>query len=133
MNKRLIYSCTLILLAAATAFSQPVIKAQIPFPFYMGKTVLPSGSYTVDSRTGGTLIFRSADGKTGALILSNTVQSRVSQVPARLVFHRYGSQYFLSQVWTGDSNMGRELPRSPIEKEVAAKTKSDTRTLLATK
>jgi hypothetical protein len=37
-----------------------------------------------------------------------------------LVFHRYGSQYFLAQVWSAGNSEGRELPRSRAEREVAS-------------
>jgi hypothetical protein len=44
-----------------------------------------------------------------------------------LVFHRYGNQYFLSQIWDGRSNAGIELPESKREKELnlAAKLTND--------
>lgn len=33
-------------------------------------------------------------------------------------FHKYGDQYFLSQVWTIGGNSGRELPMPRVEREV---------------
>ena len=39
--------------------------------------------------------------------------------PARLVFHRYGEEYFLAEIWTGDGPNGRAVTRSPREKELA--------------
>ena len=35
----------------------------------------------------------------------------------KLVFHRYGDQYVLREVWTGEG-VGRELPESRFEREV---------------
>jgi hypothetical protein len=134
MKKRLIHSSILILLAAASAFAEQPIKAQIPFPFYVGGSVLPSGSYTVDSGVARDVLrFRSADGKSTAMIVSHGVQPAAIPYRPKLVFNRYGDQYFLFQVWTGDNNVGHEVPRLRREKEVAAAAKRATETLLANK
>jgi hypothetical protein len=128
------YSCTLILLAAVSAFAQQAIKAQIPFRFHMGGSILPAGSHTVDTAVArGVLRFRLVDGPSSAMTLSNAVQSVTIPTEPKLVFNRYGDQYFLSQVWAGSSNTGRELPKSRLEKEKAAAAKRATETLLATK
>lgn len=134
MKKHLIPCSVLLLLTAAVAFSQEVITAQIPFQFHIGESVLPSGSYTVDNHMNhSVLLFRSAHGAQAAMIFSNAVQSTGIPSPPKLVFNRYGEQYFLAQVWLGNSGAGRELPRSRHEKELAATTKPTTTTLLATK
>lgn len=39
-------------------------------------------------------------------------------VGARLVFNRYGEEYFLSQVWTDGGQLGRELPKSKRERSL---------------
>jgi len=134
MKKRLIHTSTLILLAAASAFAEQPIKAQIPFPFHVGGSVLPSGSYTVDSGVARDVLrFRSADGKSSVMILSHTVQSAAIPDKPKLVFNRYGDEYFLCQVWAGDDNGGHELPKSRLEKEIASTAKHATKTLLAGK
>jgi hypothetical protein len=38
----------------------------------------------------------------------------------KLVFNRYGDQYFLSKIWTRSSLTGRGLTKSRLEREVAA-------------
>jgi hypothetical protein len=134
MKQRLMYSSTLILFAAASAFAEQAIKAQIPFPFHMGGSIMPEGSYTVDSTVArGVLRFRSADGTSSAMTLSNEVQSVAIPTQPKLVFNRYKDQYFLSQVWAGGSNTGHELLKSHLEKEVAAAAKRTTAILQATK
>jgi len=35
-----------------------------------------------------------------------------------LVFHRYGTKYFLSEIWDGRSNTGIRLQESNSEKEI---------------
>ena len=39
--------------------------------------------------------------------------------PERLVFHRYGSRYFLAQVWMLRTDSGRELDPSGAERRLA--------------
>jgi hypothetical protein len=37
---------------------------------------------------------------------------------ARLIFHRYGQQYFLAEVWNGMDNFGRRLLKSQEERKL---------------
>jgi hypothetical protein len=41
----------------------------------------------------------------------------------KLVFNRYGEQYFLSKIWAPFSDTGRELTKSRLEREVAAQSR----------
>ena len=99
------------------------VSAEIPFDFIVGDKTLPAGKYTVkDSNGGGALKILSRDGNSAAFRLSNQVTEKSHKRNARLVFHRYGQQYFLAQVWSGDTygkqlnpckrerNLQRELP-----------------------
>ena len=52
---------------------------------------------------------QSADRKVTKLVLPNTCESSMAQEKTKLVFHRYGDQYFLSQVWGEGNNRGTEL------------------------
>ena len=135
MNRRLIHNSVLLLLAAASAFAEQPFQAQIPFSFHLGGSVLPSGAYSVYREGGAREVvhFRSADGKSSVMMFSHGIESLAYATRAKLVFNRYGDQYFLTQVWPGNSNAGRELPKTRLEEEVAATTKRVTRTLLATK
>ena len=46
------------------------------------------------------------------LVLPNACESSKAQETTKLVFHRYGDQYFLAQVWTEGNDRGSELPKS---------------------
>jgi len=132
MTKRLIYSFAVILLEAASVYADQPVTAQIPFSFHVGNSTFPSGSYTADSNVSavGVLCLRSADGKSAVLVLSHGVQSSAGPTQARLIFHKYGEEYFLFQVWSsGDS--GRELLKSRRETELAAGAKRSIQTILA--
>ena len=47
--------------------------------------------------------------------LSNSLPAKNGKSNPRLVFHRYGEQYFLAEIWNGDFT-GRQLMRSSKEK-----------------
>ena len=49
-----------------------------------------------------------------------SVRAGVSEQEAGLVFHQYGDQYFLSQIWMTRDGDGRELNRSSDERRAAA-------------
>jgi hypothetical protein len=62
---------------------------------------------------------QSTDNKVINTVLPNSCESAATPEVSKLVFHRYGSQYFLAQVWTEGNNRGQELPKSGRESEVA--------------
>ena len=99
------------------------LQAEIPFAFTVGSSTLPAGSYTVRSANsqGEVLMISNRGQRKSIATLSHEVTDSDNN-KACLVFHRYGDQYFLAQVWTGQP-MGRELQKSKrqraIERELA--------------
>jgi hypothetical protein len=120
MKTQLLRTSVFALLAAVIGYGQsPRMYVDIPFSFVAGGATLPAGAYTVDTSTSGVIIVRSTEQKASAIISTNPVQSVGIQSTSRLVFHRYGNTYLLSQVWTlGDYN-GREAPVKSSERELA--------------
>ena len=123
-RRSLVAIAVLTFLVATCAFAQisTQIKANIPFDFAAGKTILPAGDYTLSSQAVGypTMYLLQGDGgRSGIFLLTFTVQRKDLEEPrAELVFHRYGDRYFLAQVWM-DNGAGRQLPVSKEEKELA--------------
>jgi len=109
-------------LAAASAVvangqSKPHLVANVPFEFVVADKTFGAGEYQVGSidRSGETIAIRNTAGDS-AIRLSSARERRDSDRAAKLVFHRYGSTYFLSQVWMAGETSGRELPRSAQER-----------------
>src|SRR6266850_3263028 len=95
------------------------VEVTIPFDFSAGKTTLKAGVYSIKRTSANTLAFRSADGKTLALVNAPlTIGARDSKAGERLVFNQYGDQYFLSQVWLS-VDTGRQLFTSGAETKAA--------------
>ena len=101
-------------LAASSARASDV-NVNVPFSFIVNRTSLPPGKYRV-----------SVDGEAGALELrgiSKGVFALTTHVSVpddarpKLVFHRYGDQYMLREVWTGDGTEN-QLPEPRREKQL---------------
>ena len=122
--KKLIYRMTgllalAILAAPHVARAQEKVVVDIPFAFSVGKLTLPPGEYSVQRTDGPFLLIQRTDGSALATVLSIATQANEIQSESKLVFHRYGDRYFLSQVWRAGYGTGRELPKSSREKELA--------------
>jgi hypothetical protein len=110
-----------LLLLTASAYAQTVnLKAKVPFNFVLSGRTLPSGEYTLQSleSVDHALVIRGADQK-ASIFLSNTCASLNASERTKLIFARYGNQYFLSQIWMAGNNTGYQLPKSHREIEVA--------------
>ena len=110
-----------LLMVAACANAQNLnVKASVPFDFVVNKAALPAGAYNIESMSSAgssTLLIRGA--QTQMVVLPNNARSLNPSPDTRLVFHRYGSQYFLSQIWTQGEAAGRQLRISRREAEMA--------------
>src|SRR5207245_6098491 len=102
--------------------------------FHVGNSMLPSGEYTVDTDAApGVLRLRSADFKSSAMINTIAVQTLATPDKGKLVFHKYGDEYFLSQVWKPGANIGNQLRKTQREIEVAANAPRGLETIMAKK
>ena len=85
------------------------VEVNIPFEFSAGKTTLQPGVYSIKRMSGNYVAVRSADGHSAVIL--NAPLNLTSIDPEsveRLVFNKYGDEYYLSQIWlTADT--GREL------------------------
>jgi len=99
------------------------LKGDIPFEFVVGKTTMPAGEYTV--KAGGTgfhpdvLRIEATVGNAAVNVTANRLEGDKTPDQSRLVFHKYGNQYFLSRAWSNAVAGGRELRQSRTERELA--------------
>lgn len=123
---------TTILASTRVASAQQQVVASIPFDFAAGAANLPAGDYSVKAAGGnGTLLLTNRDNpKISAFVAANAAVSADVQTQSKLVFHRYGDRYFLSQVWTEGESTGKQLPKTAREKESAMSAKADTGTVI---
>lgn len=112
---------TLALAAASAAVangqSNHVLKAQVPFEFVVGEDTLSAGDYLVRSvdQAQDAIAIIDREGKS-VTRLSSPAERRDQAKSAKLVFHRYGNTYFLSQIWMAGEDSGRELAKTKQER-----------------
>ena len=123
MKKELSLLGLCLLLLSMLAYAKTVnMKVNIPFSFVAGNTTLPAGEYTVQGlgSAGNAISIRKLVDKSAVgLVLAHRCESRDTQEASKLVFHRYGGQYFLAQIWMAGDNSGQEFPTSRREAETA--------------
>lgn len=121
------------LMVPTTQGQSIMLKANIPFDFVVGDKQLHSGEYHVKQTIPGVTLIQSKDAGSSAMVLTTTVQAgKISDV-GKLVFNRYGDQYFLSKIWAPSSDTGRELRKSRLEREVAQRLSEGGTTVVAAK
>ena len=122
ISKVTLLSAMLLVTLAASAQGQTLqyrVKANIPFDFTVGDKTLSAGKYTIGrTHRSDDLVLSVADvrGRTKAIRLTSAALTTHPKEKASLVFHRYGNQYFLFQVWPAYGNVGRQFPESTQER-----------------
>lgn len=107
------------------ARTQQALLVKIPFAFTAGRMALPAGEYRFQksAQNSPALSIQRTDERTATSVSCVAARAKTPQTQSKLVFRRYGSRYFLSNVWTAGSSLGRELPRSAKERDLALVTR----------
>src|SRR5581483_483629 len=104
----LVSAIFVVLTGTALEAQSLFLRATVPFDFHAGRTVLPAGEYLVTEQ-GRVVILKSAGrGAPGSILLTNGASSRsnygasIREQPrvGRLEFDHFGSEYFLTAVWS---------------------------------
>jgi len=110
---------TLLLVTAAVGQNNPAsLRVDIPFSFVVGDRTLPAGRYFVSNHGEKTLHIVDAHNR-GTFVLAFMVDGNSPESSGKLVFYRYGDNYFLAQVWGTSGRQGKQLFKSSAEKEWA--------------
>ncbi len=104
------------LILTSLCLGQPTVAlATIPFNFLVGGKQMPAGFYLVKETPG----FISLQSDTGEAVMALTHgETRNSDGPTQLVFHRYGDDAFLSRIWLRGA-AGAGLAVTKREKQLA--------------
>jgi hypothetical protein len=113
-----------LLFTAATLFAQSesqwLMKVHVPYDFSVADQPMPAGIYNIYTVTAARMIrITSVDGKHAAIV--NTLLNYNGSAPAnsRLVFKQFGSEYFLSEIWSGGEDLSRNPPLGKKATELA--------------
>lgn len=114
-----------IIAAGVSAQAQTLqyrLTADIPFEFSMAGQKLPAGKYWISrahESTGDTVLqIKSIESGTIATRFSIPVVTLNPKRRGELIFHRYGDQYFLSEVWPAGGGTGRAFVKTHAEREL---------------
>jgi hypothetical protein len=123
---------TAIITAGVSAQAQTLqykLTVDIPFDFSVSAQKLPAGKYWVSrahESIGDTVVqFQSADGHSVANRFSIPIVTFKTKSRGELVFHRYGDQYFLSEVWPAGGGTGRAFLKTHAERELARSSRDN--------
>ena len=98
------------------------LSANIPFEFSVGNQTMPAGEYTITCTNPTSdlkvLQLRTRDGHESVMLRTSSV-IRNAPGDAKLVFNRYGNQYFFAQAWFQADSTGMQASKSRSEKQIA--------------
>ena len=116
-----------LVLAAGSAFAQDEVRANVPFDFVANRATVPAGTYSITrlDMTSNIVVIHSLNKKANLMVGTMKRGSQKTCDKTKLVFHRYGNRYFLSQIWVQGSSYLRELPKGKLEAEIARNSSSD--------
>jgi hypothetical protein len=91
-----------------------VVAFQIPFDFTVQSKALPAGTYQVSYAAASSILIRSLDGRFHALTTTNAADGSPTG-GGKLIFRKYGSQYFLHEALCSNLGKNVEIPTSKLE------------------
>jgi hypothetical protein len=106
-----------LLTAGNVSAQESSVQATIPFDFAVGNTVLPAGTYIVSSENQQMVMIRNKDHwKLASMALIGRGDERYAG-QGKLVFNKYGNEYFLNQILCPSAAIVAELPTSKREQK----------------
>jgi hypothetical protein len=124
MRKHLPFVFASLFLVAGSLQAQTVtMRVDIPFDFVVGKAIMHAGTYTIKpmNTEKSVLELQSFDFKNSVFLGPGILTSDRAPHENELVFQVSDGQYFLWQIWTQDSEEGRELSiKRPTTQEANA-------------
>jgi hypothetical protein len=120
-------ACTLgavAMVSTSQAFAQSSeMRVNVPFAFHNGSQIMPAGIYKVSIESQHLILLR---GYSKSAYMTANPESGRAAAKGRLVFQRYGNEYFLREVWPAQSDTGVKCTKSKLEREVEiAQRKAD--------
>jgi hypothetical protein len=108
-------------LHAQMAIRQPMMQVDVPFAFVAGGVHLPPGHYYVYHPGDPFLVvIEKDDGRARAMEYVHPSPTKPGAASTKLVFNKYGEQYFLSQVWTEPDQEVHDCLKCRTEKALMA-------------
>jgi hypothetical protein len=109
------------------------LVVNVPFDFRSGSESMPAGQYEIRELSDHYLLIRKSDQPRAQILPASIAEAPSLPDHSSLVFHRYGNQYFLHQIWLRGQAEGFKCRTSHAEREIlrAAKNPPPTKSGLA--
>lgn len=109
-------ACTFAATALVShAFAQAqAMQVNVPFAFHNGSQRLPAGVYRVEKESNNVILLR-GESRSGFAMTHLKIAKTAST--GKVIFNRYGDQYYLSEIWPTGSETGQQCVKSRQEKE----------------
>jgi hypothetical protein len=109
-------------LTTVSAMGQSFAIVKVPFTFFVGDKELPAGSYQIETVSTKAMRITNLERKDKAVAFTPIAVTGGDTSPnaanqTKLVFTRYGTDYYLSEMWAPGTLTGRAIIKS--EQEVA--------------
>jgi hypothetical protein len=122
------------LLNAQMPIRQPLFRVDVPFAFVAGGVHLPAGQYHVYHPGDPYLIvLERDDGRARAMAYVHPSATDNGLAATKLVFNKYGDQYFLSQVWTEPDREVHQCFKCRMEEALLAQVPKPSQVVVAAK
>jgi hypothetical protein len=138
MKKQILFPLlTMVLLMAAGLANAQLgsaheVRANVPFDYKVGNATMMAGNCSIRAAGTADVLAIRCKGSEAKLALTHRVEGKPAS-ETKLVFHKYGDQYFLAQIWIEGDADGVQLPRTRVEKELMSKAQADSVVILAQK
>ena len=109
----------LVTIPAITLYAQSEgTSFQVPFSFVVADKQMPAGTYHVESLYWNAVAIQRSGGNVGVITLCLRTAAPAEGLP-KLIFHKYGNRYFLSEAQLPRMDSGRKFYVSKEEVEIA--------------
>ena len=110
----------LVLMSLVPAYAQKTAATvNIPFTFTVDDVRMPAGQYLITSPSEKVIEIQLVGGHAAKTTMTNNGSATRLSGPAKLVFHRYGTMYFVAAAWMPNSDHAHEFFASAKEIQVA--------------
>lgn len=125
---------TVAVTAQSTTTSEPFLRANIPFAFVAGGVQLPAGEYRVyHPGNPYIVVIENNDGTARATTYVRPSVIDAGENSTKLLFNRYGDQYFLAEIWTERDQQKHQCFKCRMEQNLIAQARTPVTVLVAAK
>ena len=123
-----------ILVSAQTTTNHTLLRANIPFAFVAGGVHFPAGEYRIyHPGNPYIVVIENKIGTAQAMTYVHPSAMKPGETSTKLLFNKYGDEYFLAQVWTERNQEVHQCFKCQLEKAVMARSQKPATVVVAAK